>query len=85
MPVLFELGDIVSLIESDGEYTGTITKMVYIPRDEYEEEFQWIYLDGSQFSSQYASYRWKKIGTSLDNIKGGALLRLKNLKVNKTI
>ena len=85
MPVLFELGDIVSLIESNGKYTGVITKMVFIPEDKYGEEFQWIYLDGSQFSSQYASFRWKKIGSSLKEDKVETLLRPKNLKVNKTI
>jgi hypothetical protein len=68
MPVLFDLGDIVSLIESNGVYQGVITKMVFIPADETGEEFQWIHLNNAQFSSQYASYRWKKIGTSVENL-----------------
>lgn len=68
MPVLFELGDIVSLIEARGKYTGVITKMVFIPEDNYGEEFQWIYLNDSQFSSQYASFRWRKIGSTVENL-----------------
>lgn len=66
MSTLFNLGDIVSL-KDDENYTGVITRMYYIPEDEDGEEFQWINLNDSQFSSQYASYKWKKIG-SIENL-----------------
>lgn len=60
MPTLFELGNTVRLTD-EPTYKGKITRMIYVPEDEDNEEFQWLYLDDSKFHSQFPSYMWTKV------------------------
>lgn len=58
MAVLFDLGDKVSLINSNGSYQGFITGIIYVPASDGMDEFQWIYINNSTVNSQFPSYKW---------------------------
>jgi hypothetical protein len=59
MKTRFKIGDKVVAVH-DPSYKGTVTKIKYVPKKGlFHGDFQWLYLDGSDYPAGYTSNDFK--------------------------